>query len=96
MCPLSSPTQPSRDDQSEFLIVGHQERWKALNEINAGSCEELTYEEVKAEICSHMVDIAIDRYFSKILSKLFLHITLETNRKSEPKTTEHFLEPLNS
>ena len=27
-----------------------QERWKALNEINAGSCEELTYEEVQAHI----------------------------------------------
>ena len=85
MCPLSSPTQPSRDNQSEFLIVGHQERWKALNEINAGSCEELTYEEVKAEICSHMVDIAIDGYFSKILSHFFFTLHLKQTEKVNQK-----------
>ena len=42
-----------------YLYFSHgvlQERWKALNEINAGSCEELTYEEVRymIYILSHM------------------------------------------
>jgi len=35
-----------RTIQTAEGINGQQERWKALNEINAGSCEELTYEEI--------------------------------------------------
>ena len=35
-----------RTIQTAADIDAPQERWKALNEIDAGSCEELTYEEV--------------------------------------------------
>jgi 6-phosphofructo-2-kinase/fructose-2,6-biphosphatase 2 len=29
------------------LFQAPQERWKALNEIDAGICEEMTYEEIR-------------------------------------------------
>ncbi|CAH1970732.1 unnamed protein product [Acanthoscelides obtectus] len=32
-----------------------QERWKALNEIDAGVCEEMTYEEIKEKHCDEFV-----------------------------------------
>ena len=35
-----------RTIQTAAAIDAPQERWKALNEIDAGSCEELTYEEI--------------------------------------------------
>ena len=35
-----------RTIQTAAGIEAPQERWKALNEIDAGSCEELTYEEI--------------------------------------------------
>merc|ERR1719228_3217456 len=35
-----------RTIQTASTIEAPQERWKALNEIDAGSCEELTYEEI--------------------------------------------------
>ena len=35
-----------RTIQTADSIQAPQERWKALNEIDAGVCEELTYEEI--------------------------------------------------
>jgi len=37
-----------RTIQTAKYIDAPQERWKALNEINAGICEEMTYEEIQA------------------------------------------------
>ena len=37
----------NRTIQTASGILAPQERWKALNEIDAGVCEELTYEQVK-------------------------------------------------
>ena len=36
----------NRTIQTAAGIESPQERWKALNEIDAGVCEELTYEEI--------------------------------------------------
>jgi len=44
-----------RTIQTARGIQAPQERWKALNEIDAGICEGMTYEEIKAE---HPVDYA--------------------------------------
>jgi len=38
-----------RTIQTAASIESPQERWKALNEIDAGTCEELTYEEIAAK-----------------------------------------------
>lgn len=38
-----------RSIQTVADIKAPQERWKALNEIDAGTCEEMTYEEIKAK-----------------------------------------------
>ncbi|XP_074646867.1 6-phosphofructo-2-kinase/fructose-2,6-bisphosphatase-like isoform X2 [Tubulanus polymorphus] len=38
-----------RTIQSAEHIKGVKEHWKALNEIDAGTCEELTYEEIQAK-----------------------------------------------
>lgn len=39
-------SQLKRTIQTAELIKAPQERWKALNEIDAGICEEMTYEEI--------------------------------------------------
>jgi len=38
-----------RTVQTAQHITGHQERWKTLNEIDAGDCDGLTYEEIKEQ-----------------------------------------------
>lgn len=40
-------SQLRRTAQTSELIKAPQERWKALNEIDAGICEEMTYEEIQ-------------------------------------------------
>ncbi|KAI7694724.1 6-phosphofructo-2-kinase/fructose-2, 6-bisphosphatase [Sarcoptes scabiei] len=40
-------SQLKRTCQTSELIQAPQERWKALNEIDAGICEEMTYEEIQ-------------------------------------------------
>ena len=42
----------NRTIQTASGILAPQERWKALNEIDAGVCEELTYEQVKYFLAS--------------------------------------------
>ena len=42
----------NRTIQTASGILAPQERWKALNEIDAGVCEELTYEQVKYLLAS--------------------------------------------
>ena len=39
-------SQLKRTIQTAEGIKAPQERWKALNEIDAGICEEMTYEEI--------------------------------------------------
>ena len=36
-----------RTIQTAQHICAPQERWKTLDEINAGTCEEMTYEEIQ-------------------------------------------------
>uniref|UniRef100_T1JAT7 6-phosphofructo-2-kinase domain-containing protein n=1 Tax=Strigamia maritima TaxID=126957 RepID=T1JAT7_STRMM len=42
-------SQMKRTIQTGALINAPQERWKALNEIDAGICEEMTYEEIQVK-----------------------------------------------
>ena len=39
----------NRTIQTAAGILAPQERWKALNEIDAGICESMTYEEIKVQ-----------------------------------------------
>jgi len=42
-------SQLQRTAQTSEAIKAPQERWKALNEIDAGICEEMTYEEIQTK-----------------------------------------------
>ncbi len=84
-------SQLRRTAQTAEAIKAPQERWKALNEIDAGICEEMTYEEIQVKYPDEFALRDQDKFhyrypkgevFSLILSfklvikKLFLSINI--------------------
>lgn len=51
-----------RTQQTGSLISAPQEQWKALNEIDAGVCDEMTYEEVQEEFPEDFAERDQDKY----------------------------------
>jgi len=51
-----------RTIQTASYIEAPQERWKALNEIDAGICEEMTYEEIAAAYPSEFMNRDVDKF----------------------------------
>ncbi|CAL4069552.1 unnamed protein product [Meganyctiphanes norvegica] len=51
-----------RTIQTASLIDAPQERWKALNEVNAGECEEMTYHEIADKFPMEFAARDIEKY----------------------------------
>ena len=51
-----------RTVQTAQHIKGHQERWKTLNEIDAGDCDGLTYNDIKERFPEEFACRDVDKF----------------------------------
>ena len=51
-----------RTIQTSKYINGTQERWKTLNELDAGICEEMTYEEIHDKYPKEFAERDLDKF----------------------------------
>ncbi|XP_078275608.1 6-phosphofructo-2-kinase/fructose-2,6-bisphosphatase 3 isoform X4 [Rhinoraja longicauda] len=56
-------SQLKRTIQTAEVLDGQYEQWKALNEIDAGVCEDLTYEEIKEQHPEEYILREQDKYY---------------------------------